>query len=85
MEEISFVSLGYVYQLRLAKKFVTKKRLEALFALQDIILITRDGDEVEYLYKLLNAFSLLCTLEMGFFKINFIFFLIFLFLHFIFL
>jgi hypothetical protein len=46
--EISFVSLGYLYQLRLAKKYVTKKRLEALFALQDVILITRDGDEVEY-------------------------------------
>jgi len=47
MEEIAFVSLGYVYQLRLAKKYVTKKRLEGLFALPDIILITRDGDEVE--------------------------------------
>ena len=51
MEEITFVSLGYVHHLRLAKKFVTKRRLEALFALQDIILVTRDGDEVEYHYK----------------------------------
>ena len=48
MEEITFVSLGYEYQLRLAKKFVTKKRLAALFGLDDIVLITREGDEVEY-------------------------------------
>lgn len=48
-DEISFVSLGYLYHMRLARKFVTKKRLHALFALQtDPILITRDGDEVEY-------------------------------------
>lgn len=49
MEEITFVSLGYLYHIRLAKKFVTKKRLESLFALKDAVLITREGDEVEYL------------------------------------
>lgn len=47
-EEISFVSLGYVYHMRLARKYVTKKRLESLFAVDNMVLITRDGDEVEY-------------------------------------
>lgn len=46
MEVITFVSMGFVYHLRLAKQYVTKKVLEALFALDEMILITRDGDEI---------------------------------------
>jgi len=47
MEDITFVSSGYLYKLRLAKKYVTKKRLEALFALDDdAVVVTLEGDEV---------------------------------------
>ena len=44
-ENITFTSPG-VGDLRLAKRYVTRNRLEQLFALEDVVLVDHEGNEV---------------------------------------